>query len=207
MKKIIAFIFCVVPFVCTACLFDEACDVEAGSVLVSSATGDFYIDAYEASRANATELTAGTGTSLACNYRNTVPWTNVTYADARNACLDAGKRLCTRAEWQTACGTYFPYGEQYAPGTCHVATDDLEPDITGRSAGCKTSSGIYDLSGNVAEWVEGGYLMGGTYMSNGPDGACSSAKQVHDYLSFVPDISVGFRCCSDASDLAPAGSN
>ena len=205
MKKLTAFIFCLAPVVFTACMFDEACDVEAKSVLVPSSTGDFYIDAYEASRANATELTAGTGTSLACNYKNTVPWTNITYADARNACLDAGKRLCTKAEWQTACGTYFPYGEQYLPGTCHLATEDLEPDITGKSASCKTATGIYDMSGNVVEWAEGGYLMGGSYTSNSSDGACDSFKQVHDYLSYVPDISVGFRCCSDASDLNPPG--
>ena len=201
MKKLTAFIFCLAPVVFTACMFDEACDVEAKSVLVPSSTGDFYIDAYEASRANATELTAGTGTSLACNYKNTVPWTNITYADARHACLDAGQRLCT----QTACGTYCPYGEQYLPGTCHLATEDLEPDITGKSASCKTATGIYDMSGNVVEWAEGGYLMGGSYTSNSSDGACDSFKQVHDYLSYVPDISVGFRCCSDASDLNPPG--
>ena len=203
MKKFIALIFCLAPLVFTACLFDESCGVEAKSVLVPSATGDFYIDAYEASRANATDLTAGTGTSLACNYSKTVPWSNVAYDDARIACLDAGKRLCTKDEWQTACGTYFPYGEQYQAGTCHLATDDMEPGVTGSFSGCKTSSGIYDMSGNVAEWVEGGFLMGGTYASNSSEGACSAAKQVHDYLNYVPDISVGFRCCAYASAIAP----
>ncbi len=43
---------------------------------------------------------------------------------ARRACEAAGKRLCSPAEWTTACrgerGTKFPYGESYADGGCNV---------------------------------------------------------------------------------------
>jgi hypothetical protein len=46
---------------------------------------------------------------------------------AREACLNAGKRLCTPAEWVTACrgerARKFPYGERYEAGVCNVGRE------------------------------------------------------------------------------------
>lgn len=43
---------------------------------------------------------------------------------AQQACHNAGKRLCTPAEWVTACrgeqNRPFPYGDHYEPGVCNV---------------------------------------------------------------------------------------
>lgn len=43
---------------------------------------------------------------------------------AEMACKNAGKRLCSREEWVTACrgerGAPFPYGPEYEPGACNV---------------------------------------------------------------------------------------
>jgi sulfatase modifying factor 1 len=43
---------------------------------------------------------------------------------AKVACLNAGKRLCTAAEWVTACrgerNRQFPYGASYEAGACNV---------------------------------------------------------------------------------------
>jgi hypothetical protein len=43
---------------------------------------------------------------------------------ARTACENAGKRLCTRAEWVRACrgerNRKFPYGDNYEPNACNV---------------------------------------------------------------------------------------
>jgi len=43
---------------------------------------------------------------------------------ARQVCENAGKRLCTPAEWVTACkgqnATKFPYGDAYRDGVCNV---------------------------------------------------------------------------------------
>lgn len=43
---------------------------------------------------------------------------------AREACGNAGKRLCNPAEWLTACRgerpRKFPYGDRYEPGACNV---------------------------------------------------------------------------------------
>jgi sulfatase modifying factor 1 len=44
---------------------------------------------------------------------------------AKEACQAAGKRLCTKDEWKTACrgeaGRRFPYGDAYREGACNVA--------------------------------------------------------------------------------------
>jgi hypothetical protein len=46
---------------------------------------------------------------------------------ARAACERAGKRLCTQAEWLTACRGQnvraFPYGDRYEHGACNVHRD------------------------------------------------------------------------------------
>lgn len=181
----------------SGCDFDEVCDAtEAPMVTI----GDFSIDAYEASRSNATQDTMGTGVTLACNYKNSVPWSNVTYEDAKNACLDAGKRLCTKEEWLSACGAEgaYPYGDSYQKGTCNDG--GVESDPTGKS-GCKSAKNVYDLSGNLREWVEGGSLMGGSYLSSTPEELACSAKAVADPLSFSNITDVGFRCCKDLSTL------
>jgi formylglycine-generating enzyme len=53
-----------------------------------------------------------------------VPQGYLTYFLARQACDAAGKRLCTEAEWVTACKgarqTQFPYGANYEAGKCNV---------------------------------------------------------------------------------------
>ena len=180
-------------------LLDDECASDAGEIRVASADGDFYIDKYEASRANATSATMGTGVTAACNMAATVPWGNVTYEDAKNACLDAGKRLCTREEWMAACGANYPYGSSYQKGVCNDG--GTESSVSGGHSGCLTSSGIYDMSGNLREWVEGGILMGGGYLSGSTELTCNSGKTISDPLSYSPSQADRFSCCRDVSIL------
>lgn len=46
---------------------------------------------------------------------------------ARDACANAGKRLCSEEEWVRACrgelDQDFPYGDEYEPGVCNVARE------------------------------------------------------------------------------------
>jgi sulfatase modifying factor 1 len=55
---------------------------------------------------------------------NQVPQAYLTFDVARQACANAGKRLCTAAEWKTACQgqqqTKFPYGPQAIAGRCNI---------------------------------------------------------------------------------------
>ncbi|MBK8995522.1 MAG: SUMF1/EgtB/PvdO family nonheme iron enzyme [Myxococcales bacterium] len=61
---------------------------------------------------------------VAVSRPGTVPHGYLTYHAARNACQAAGKRLCSEAEWVTACrgraDTKFPYGAHYVAGRCNV---------------------------------------------------------------------------------------
>jgi hypothetical protein len=51
-----------------------------------------------------------------------VPQGHVSYPEAKAACRNAGKRLCSPREWERACKgpaqTKFPYGEEHVGGMC-----------------------------------------------------------------------------------------
>ena len=203
MKRILLLMLTFVGFNMASCDFleNDLCDdTEADMVLIKNASRDFYIDAYEASRSNAVAGLAGTGVTNACNYVGTKPWTNVTFEDAKYACENAGKRLCTKEEWLMACtaGGEYPYGNTYAEDKCNVSDYIMD---TGSKAECKTPAGVYDLSGNVSEWVADGQvaaLAGGDHYSVADDLACEySVKKIEepDRLPVTP--SIGFRCCQD----------
>ncbi len=146
--------------------------------------GGVRIFQYEASRPNAASCSAGTetysGTTLtskACSKDGVLPWTNISWNDARRACqnLGTGWDLCTAAQWQNVCrsasGYTYPYGNTYQAttcngndfdtdcpcgGTCSSSGDNDEILDTGdMSACCSNFSGtcVYDMSGNVKEWT------------------------------------------------------
>lgn len=92
-----------------------------------------------------------------------VPRTNVTYREANALCQAQGKRLCGELEFERACGGvdgwHHPYGPDYIPGTCNTEINTgvgeshwLAPG--GAFANCVSPEGIYDLDGNLSEWVE-----------------------------------------------------
>jgi sulfatase modifying factor 1 len=107
------------------------------------------------------------------------PVVNVDWCDAYAFCQWAGKRLCGSrqaasplrgweqagdpmlSQWSYACTSggmhRFPYGEVYEPDRCNTARPVESPSIVlevGSLPGCRTPAGVYDLSGNVEEWVD-----------------------------------------------------
>lgn len=129
--------------------------------------------------------------------------------------------------------TLFPYGDTYEDGACNVFRDDhpaailhgnasighLDPRLnrvrakgkpllreTGATPRCRSrwgSDAVYDLVGNIDEWVdeEEGAFAGGFY-SRSTRAGCDAVITAHpkQYL----DYSTGVRCCRDARG-APAG--
>jgi formylglycine-generating enzyme required for sulfatase activity len=71
---------------------------------------------------------------------------------------------------------------------------------TGASANCTNDYGVYDMVGNLHEWVDdpSGSFAGGFFMDTRINGeGCAYLTTAHS--TTYHDYSTGFRCCSDAS--------
>jgi hypothetical protein len=178
----------------------------------------FWIYRYEASRPDATATSAGTREARACSKPGALPWTRVSFPAAQSACEAAGKRLCTGAEWRAACEgmarTPYPYGATYEPLTCNGADRDAIPGgavdhaiaPTGALPMCRTSEGVWDMSGNVKEWtddlrgtVDGRAIhvvRGGSYESPERGLTCETDLSRATVDTLLPTL--GFRCCSNS---------
>ena len=69
---------------------------------------------------------------------------------------------------------------------------------TGSHEGCTNGYGVYDMVGNLHEWVDdpAGTFQGGYYLDVTQNGeGCSYRTHAHD--AAYHDYSTGFRCCSD----------
>src|SRR6185312_10585748 len=67
-------------------------------------------------------------------------------------CANAGKDLCTNAEWQTAeLGTNDPGPSTGANGLCN--TNNMIVRTTGQGSACRSRFGAEDMVGNLGEWV------------------------------------------------------
>jgi hypothetical protein len=190
--------------------------------------GNTWVYTYEASRPDATDDDPGIYDVRSCSKANVMPWTSVKQTEAAAACAAvptsvAGTkmRLCSEAEWQTAClagqsANTASWSFSSAPAVyddlvCNDASAGVDaPWATAFNNGpakrCRTSTQIWDMSGNVAEWTgtcltvlnkQYCRVRGGSYLSQGPATACNFS-----FVLDVPDFvnsDLGFRCCSDVA--------
>lgn len=73
---------------------------------------------------------------------------------------------------------------------------------TGEREGCATSEGVFDMVGNLHEWIADpdGTFRGGFYMDTSQNGeGCAYQTTAHDVG--YHDYSTGFRCCAHADDV------
>lgn len=78
----------------------------------------------------------------------------------------------------------------------HELPESVEP--AGARGGCKNEYGVYDLVGNLHEWVADpeGTFVGGFFMDTRQNGeGCGYRTRAHDFN--YHDYSTGFRCCRD----------
>jgi hypothetical protein len=124
------------------------------------------------------------------------PKTNVSWFDARKSCEAAGKRLCAASEWRAACGGKYPYGKAFDANKCNTQDEDgFERSLAtgGSFGGCKSPSGVYDMTGNVHEWVEEKRIAGGAFDSDASVANCGYSSPKAPASS---SGSIGFRCCA-----------
>jgi hypothetical protein len=112
----------------------------------------FCIDRYEASRKDATSTSSGSDNSVARSTSGVLPWyenpiTTQALGRFKNACSNAGKRICGREEWFGACTgeglTDFAYGNEFEKETCNCVDtycDDYCVDNGISTAQCNTAS-------------------------------------------------------------------
>lgn len=143
------------------------------------------------------------------NRRFALPRTMVGFAEAARLCREAGKSLCTEDQWELACAgpqeSPYSYGPEREAWRCNTdgfaigAQDFVMP--SGSHPGCRNPYGVFDLNGNVSEWVESGQpakriVRGGTVWSGFYGQSCFSRH------SHLPDKDRwhddGFRCCAAA---------
>jgi formylglycine-generating enzyme len=175
----------------------------------------------------------------ALSLRGVTPQAYVSGEEAKAACSAAGKRLCARREWRSACrgaaDSTFPYGNERQAQTCNdhgrnplsvvfrgaessvygsweklndprLNLVDATVALTGAHEGCRGALEIYDMVGNLHEWIDEpfGTFLGGYFQDTHQNGdGCGYTTDRH--VMSYHDYSTGFRCCADPSDDTPTG--
>jgi eukaryotic-like serine/threonine-protein kinase len=148
------------------------------------------------------------------NQKNVLPMNDVSFLEAQSLCEKKGKRLCTEAEWVRACrgvaGREYSYGNTYIPDKCNTAPEgEAVPfSVSGDYKACQSPEGVFDLNGNLSEWVNSPWprtstktigwmtLRGGTIDSQTHYGQDCTSRHGHDSKSWT-NKDDGFRCCQD----------
>lgn len=165
---------------------DDMVLVPAGEFMMGSTDGDpdekpahrirvdgFYMDKYEVTVKQYAEFLREEGGDRPSDWQTMSKTANqnrpvmgVDWAEAARYCKWAGKRLPTEAEWEKAArgtdGRLYPWGND-PPTPLHANYgkkewgnhEALEP--VGKLENGKSPYGIYDMAGNVWEWVSDWY--------------------------------------------------
>ena len=200
-----------------------------------------YVDRWSAPlEADATDAASGAAAAQAADYAETWsrrcnaprgagehPINCVDFASAEAFCRWAGKRLPTEAEWELAArgveGRAYPWGAD-APecgracydknGACLNRGDSVATCAAGLHPADRTPEGIYDLGGDVSEWVSDGFTEKPTGGKD-PRGDPAAALRVVRGGSFIDQddklkatfragvppgaahVAIGLRCAMD----------
>jgi formylglycine-generating enzyme required for sulfatase activity len=133
-----------------------------------------------------------------------MPTVKVSQKQAVRLCADTGKRLCSAIEWEKACkgplSYTYGYGDIFDPVFCGEGIESR--GNAGVRGLCTNGYKVYDIAGNVREWVADnppgkpnrGLVKGGLRHSPERGTRCAFST---DESAVFKDVSMGFRCCAD----------
>ncbi|MCI0392374.1 MAG: SUMF1/EgtB/PvdO family nonheme iron enzyme [Acidobacteria bacterium] len=188
----------------------------------------FYLDKYEVTNEKYKKFVDQTQYQPPLHWRSgtyqlgeaKLPVTYVSWYDAAQYAKWAGKRLPTEAEWEYAARNgskqnLYPWGNNWQSDMAAVGIPNMpKPFAVGSFGKDKNEFGVYDLAGNVSEWVENNFRFydgsevyetkvyrGGSFAERDkpPEKITSTYRW---YVPADPDLKfkpkIGFRCAMDA---------
>jgi formylglycine-generating enzyme len=193
-----------------------------------------YWEGVTAEEGAETEISVCMDQFEAPNQRGARPLVMQSFEMAAAWCAARGKRTCTEQEWELACEgpsrSPLAYGWRVDKAACNSdkawrRVDERKLAIggevarleaerlwqgapSGAYAACASSFGVFDMMGNVEEWVASrkrrrwpGALMGGFWAK--PWTGCRGTNDAHEpRFAFYE---TGFRCCADPRAAGASG--